>query len=676
MSVTSDVADPAKLLEFGTRHLAQQRAAFEQTLVALAQLRSNVKGPLSRQVDVLQSQLKDYSARVSLVGQVKAGKTTLANALAGSPGLLPSDVNPWTSVVTTLHLNKEPPSGARAHFQFFDRDEWDALVAGGGRLGELAGRAGAQDEVDEIRQQIEDMQAKSKNRLGRNFEMLLGQKHRYDYFDHALLERYVCLGEDDTPGDGENKQGRFADLTKSAEVFMDLPQYSVPVTLYDTPGVNDPFLVREQITIHNIRNAEICVVVLSAPQALTTMDMALVRIIGNLDDRQVVLFVNRIDELAAPAEQISEIRTSITRTLEAQGVPSGCEVIFGSAKWAEAALTNTLDDLPEDSKQSLIDWASHVEQVDAEDSQAHVWELSGLPELMRVIAERAASGDGRRLLDEVRNQATNIANQARATSAAAGMHLAQDAKIAVDGQHIKDRITEVAARYDAQLTSLTEAIHQDFHDRSSRAEAGFVDLTIKSLLKQLNSYGETGTWSCEPNSLRMKLRAAYARFGRNVKADVGALFAGAAVSVADIYQEAIRNTLTGFRIEPPAPPGIRPPVILARTIALDLHSSWWRRWWQARRGYEAYVDEYRRLIADEVHTITSELDETQVATALDEARNGLRTFFDDHTATLFRIADLGEISAETLKTTFGDQELQTAQTNLGHVLETLERLAA
>ena len=75
-------------------------------------------------------------------------------------------------------------------------DEWDRLLQKGGRLGELAQRADAGGELEKIRGQIEMMREKSRRRLGRKFELLLGQEHEYGYFDRNLLERYVCLGDD------------------------------------------------------------------------------------------------------------------------------------------------------------------------------------------------------------------------------------------------------------------------------------------------------------------------------------------------------------------------------------------------------------------------------------------------------------------------------------------------
>ena len=56
--------------------------------------------------------------------------------------------------------------------------------------------------------------------------MLLGQSHDYGYIDSDLIERYVCLG-DDFETDYRNpstSQGRFADITKSADLTLHVPR--------------------------------------------------------------------------------------------------------------------------------------------------------------------------------------------------------------------------------------------------------------------------------------------------------------------------------------------------------------------------------------------------------------------------------------------------------------------
>ncbi len=115
-----------------------------------------------------------FSAKVSLIGQVKAGKTKLTNALTGMPEMLPSDVNPWTSVVTSIHVNTPKPRGSDAVFTFYTEKDWAELTEDGDHLGKLAQRANFEAEQDEMRAQISAMRAKTEARLGANFSFLLG----------------------------------------------------------------------------------------------------------------------------------------------------------------------------------------------------------------------------------------------------------------------------------------------------------------------------------------------------------------------------------------------------------------------------------------------------------------------------------------------------------------------
>jgi hypothetical protein len=232
----------------------------------------------------LRRQIRAFEPSVTMIGQVKAGKTSLVNAMVGRPGLLPADINPWTSVITSLHVSPRIRESAQhAKFRFFSEEEWSNLLNRGGRVGELARRAGADKELETVRAQLEEMREKSRQRLGKRFELLLGQEHDYGYVDPELVERYVCLGDDVDPDtEPDNGQGRFADITKSAELYLSQKGLVWPMCVRDTPGVNDTFLVREQITVNAIRSSRVCVVVLSAHQALSTVDMALIRMIANI----------------------------------------------------------------------------------------------------------------------------------------------------------------------------------------------------------------------------------------------------------------------------------------------------------------------------------------------------------------------------------------------------------
>jgi predicted GTPase len=86
-----------------------QRLADEVADCARA-LTADLEGPLANMVDTLVSDMRGQVCRIAVIGQVKAGKSSFINALAGKPTMLPTDVNPWTAVVTKIHFG-EP--GAR-----------------------------------------------------------------------------------------------------------------------------------------------------------------------------------------------------------------------------------------------------------------------------------------------------------------------------------------------------------------------------------------------------------------------------------------------------------------------------------------------------------------------------------------------------------------------------------
>ena len=69
-------------------------------------------------------QIEERACRIAVIGQIKAGKTTFINTLMGRPGLLPTDINPWTAVVSALHFRtaSAPPEHAAVFQRARTRD--------------------------------------------------------------------------------------------------------------------------------------------------------------------------------------------------------------------------------------------------------------------------------------------------------------------------------------------------------------------------------------------------------------------------------------------------------------------------------------------------------------------------------------------------------------------------
>lgn len=651
-------ASDSLLLTLGTEALAAVRAQFDALTATIKELEGALDERARRRVQHIAGGLQEFSATVTVIGQVKAGKTALINVLAGSPGLLPSDVNPWTSVVTTLHLNKPAPRHTKAEFRFFDRGEWDRLMVGGGRLGEMAQRAGASEEMSEIERQVQEVRRKSQERLGKNFELLLGQRHTYDHFDTSLIERYVCLGEEgaeDAPAQ-VLKQGRFADLTRSADLYLSLPQYPMALSLQDTPGVNDPFLMREQITLRAVRNTELCVVVLSANQALNTVDLALIRLLSTLDNRQVIIFINRIDELESPSTQVDEIRKSLTATLSRHGVGGAAEIVFGSAKWAEAALTGKLEILSEASQAALFDWAVAAGVVDDVDANAYAWKLSGMPLLIGAIGRRVSEGAAQRVLQKARKQLKNIVAQSYATAIAGTVHIDGQATVQLSVEEVQARMRSLTQTLQGDLERETQAIVGDLRSRMRHANDNFVNETVAAMVKHVELFGAEGQWECDPMRLRMQLRAAYLTFTRATRALSQTMLNRASKDVGAVYRDLLGEAAADLRLEPPMAPAVPPPVAIGKTIVVDLQSNWWKRWVKMRRGAAAFAEDYRSVIAAETGSIVKEIEEQQVAAVNEALRLTLSEFLEDHREALGEIAEAGSIDSQGLAAALGDSD--------------------
>lgn len=288
----------------------------------------------------LRERLDLWSARIAVIGQVKAGKSTFLNAFLGQHDLLPSDVNPWTSVVTNLRINQAGDPATGAQFQFFSEADWLEIIDGSSRVRKLAEQLLPGFDTETLRRQSEQMRERAQRRLGKHYHTLLGTAHDYDFLSPDLLKRYVCAGPGTDTGQEQDTLGRYAAITKVANVYMRLPEFQIPALMTDTPGVNDPFLVRDEFTCRSLDKSDVFIVVLSAHQALTDVDVALIRILAQQDQKDLIIFVNRIDELDDYATMVPHVLKDVSRRLHHALPEVEFTILAGSAFMADLAFRN------------------------------------------------------------------------------------------------------------------------------------------------------------------------------------------------------------------------------------------------------------------------------------------------------------------------------------------------
>lgn len=612
----------------------------------LEQLRSAGSLLLHDRVVALSDELDNFSIGVSMVGQVKAGKTALTNALIGKPEMLPSDVNPWTSVVTSVHINTPKPAGKTAVFNFFTSEEWLNMVETGGTLGQIANRAGFSDEMDDMRRQIRDMQNRTQKRLGQNFNLLMGSKHSFLGFSSTMLRKYVCLGDED---ETSAVDGRYADVTKSADIYIDNESYRIPTIIRDTPGVNDPFLLRESVTLESLEETDIFVLVLGAQQSFSTVDVGLLRIIRSMKKEQIILFVNRVDELRDPANQISEIDAYIRGILREEDLPQDIPIIFGSAVWAEMASFGMHGDVAHESMSRLTDLVANRLQQTHDDSElqpgttrntvSKTADLSGLFELQRIIQQKSVKDVAIPQLSSITRRALDIASSSRIFLE----QIDDTSWVTRPEVDLDDMVKTLEAMQEKAQSDLTEQVQlaaNKMWATMTKAYQAFHDREHAAIQAELAENKSVSGWQPDLEGLRRALNASYTEFAEETPGRLAKIISAATCEVQAIYNSALNDAVQIITVEPPEIHSPKKPVSLMRSMSLDVTSSWLVGWLTDRGKRPTYLRKLQQIVSAEKEETLKSVESSYVSDFLAENSMILDGFFENHIVGLKNIAML------------------------------------
>lgn len=357
-------------------------------------------------LDEAAGKLEQHASKVSFIGQVKAGKSTLINAFTGIEGLLPTEVNPWTAVITNLHFGHPYAADYTAHFKLFSEEEWDQMQNLDSDSRRLAAEYLPGFDRSVLETQVREMQKIARARLGNMYHHLLGKEHQFTKVDRALLERYVCAGHS---SDGTNSNigaGRLSNITKSADVYLPAGPFRTPMTVCDTPGINDPFLVRDEITTASLKSADVFVVTISAHQPLNAADIALLKMLSRHTQRTTVIFVNRIDELGDSIGEIQTIMDKLEARILKEISRPNYVICVGSAHWGQLAMTGTDEEvLSAVASKVFKDACKSLDVPEDLEPRAKLDIASGLYDLRETLSELTLEGPVSSLLKETSTQA-------------------------------------------------------------------------------------------------------------------------------------------------------------------------------------------------------------------------------------------------------------------------------
>lgn len=582
--------EPEAATLFQEHRVGEQLQSVKASLLGLLhQLGSLSDGALKKRLGPVEKRLMENQARVAVIGQVKAGKSSLINCLIRKPEFLPSDINPWTSIVTQLHFAHPSGQTSGAIFRFFDEEQWYQLATRGGRLGELTDGLLEDYKSEQLFDQVDAMRERAKMRLSDKFEALLGQTHKFNTINSEIMSRYVCAGDCPDAPVKKSVAGRFSDITRAAEVFFGQDPFGCPMCIMDTPGINDPLLIREEITQQSLETADFFVVVLSAHQSLTNVDLRLIRLLKALNQDQIVVFVNRVDEVTASAAELEKLRKRVVGQLRRELNGKEVPVILGSAAWADYALTENDEYLDPDVLQDFVQVCGLEEQVKKSTPQdlvnaemrASAYVASGLPKLEEAISDmiyhKAASTD---LIEAV----TDLENLSRQTIEQTRVRIdnliREDANAApILTREEKDQLVILAR---AQIKSVFKSLKVSAAEGWEELEAdlaftinGYSDNYYETIIAEIANLKRGETYQCDLDPLRETLREHYTLAFEAIRNSLVDEIVVLNQSLGAEFCEEIRDHMKAVRANTWFLGTLLPKTdALYRTVSLDLTANW------------------------------------------------------------------------------------------------------
>ncbi|WGL61570.1 dynamin family protein [Pseudomonas sp. CW003PS] len=355
--------------------------------------------------DALAMAREGRNLRVGIIGRVKAGKSSLLNALMfAGKDVLPKAATPMTASLTILrYTDQDMPYAEVEYFRPEDvndmrqlAEEYDSrftvLLAEKQKAAEeRAARPGArnvsQPDPERLSASVK-RELDTDPRLGGAKDMYAricdagglgdkgGKTERVDGRDLADLQgklaNYVGSG------------GRLTPFTKCLTLYLPIPSLQ-GVDVVDTPGVNDPVRSREERTMEELHNCDVVFVVSPAGQFLNRQDLDLMGRLTYKDGvREVFLVASQVDGQLFGSERdkhdgrLPDVLQGLRSTLATQA---------SNILAAENATNQGLDTLKSQLAERLVVTSSVAHalltqpETEWDDTVRHVWSLlrSGYP---------------------------------------------------------------------------------------------------------------------------------------------------------------------------------------------------------------------------------------------------------------------------------------------------------
>lgn len=227
---------------------------------------------------------------IGIIGRVKAGKSSLLNALLfDGKDILPKAATPMTAALTIMEYSEQ----VRAEAEFYTEKDLAEIRKGAANIPTLRAQL--------IAEKTEELKKEGKVKPERIAERAESAAKRAlkDHPDYALFEQNEQIGNRPLPSPEKGKiqansvdelmgklsqyvgaNGEYTPFTKSVRLY--LPFESLKgLQIIDTPGVNDPIVSRGKRTEQELSRCDVVFVVSPSGQFMSAEDMGLLSRVTN-----------------------------------------------------------------------------------------------------------------------------------------------------------------------------------------------------------------------------------------------------------------------------------------------------------------------------------------------------------------------------------------------------------
>lgn len=338
------------------------------------------------QVEERRRDLEEGRFLVAVCGRIKAGKSTLLNALLFGDWIVPTDDLPLTAKNTLVEYGLEPS----LEVTFFNSSEWDALTR---ELGE-----GDRKMAHEFFGEVDEAAARgvSKHECIRQ-EAVIKRSN-----DVSQLGKFV------TP---VAKGGIYTPFVKQVRLVHPHP-WLRSVTIADTPGVDDPYKFREDQTKKFVTRAGAVLYVTYAGQAMAQQDFDFLNeYLIHVPPNRRLIAVNKADTLKQGGNDVESYLQSLMNSPE-----PAIRSVFG--RQDSVRMVSALGSLLAEARQHGRPLSEDNEFYRGQlEKSGHLdSERNGIDALRSLVEERLVSQDGESIIQDHARFLTSLFERKRRIS--------------------------------------------------------------------------------------------------------------------------------------------------------------------------------------------------------------------------------------------------------------------